>query len=162
MLDLEPLIAGLVEDIFRAIRHASVDELRQLRNGQDAPSASSPSARTAGPRASLREPRGRRATPRAPAARPESASRSKRIATLPQHAPEPAPFSEITDPEQLLGATTTQGPARSAALPPVEVEAEPPASGPLPANGRALRLREGETLARSTGDGIVIRRPRSV
>jgi hypothetical protein len=160
MLDLEPLIAGLVEDILRAIRHASVDELRQLREVQDG--AQSRSARAGTPRSGPRE-RGRRAAPR----RTQSTqnARSKRISALPQHAPEPAPMTEITDPEQLLGASTTREASRPASVPPVPVqaEAELPASGTLPAttNGRTLRLREGESLARSAGDGIVIRRSRS-
>jgi hypothetical protein len=158
MLDLEPLIARLVEDILGAIRRASVDELRELRDLPHArPTPVAPTNNHAGRR--TRPPRGSRA-------------RAERTSGLTQRSSaEPSPLTEITDPEQLLGTSVQDesSPPEEAAPPPeappeepvsapaVE-EAAPPARSERPADEQPVRLREGERLARSAGEGFVIRR----
>jgi hypothetical protein len=121
MLDLQPLVDRFVEDVLRAVRGASLDELRELL----AP----------GTLARVR---------RSPAAVPRA---------------EPPAFAEITDPERLLAATVApRGATAPLEAPPADLEGEPPPSAERPTGGATARLRAGESLARATGAGVVIRR----
>jgi hypothetical protein len=140
MLDFRPLVARFVDDVFRALRHASLEELRELL-GPPTPAAPAARRSLTPPAAS---PRARRPRKAAPAA-------------------ERPLWAEITDPERLLAAIL-ESPMR----------AVPPPSTPAVADSEAPReqapnsterpttaaLRAGETLARASGGGMVIRRTR--
>jgi hypothetical protein len=152
MLDLQPLIDRFVEDVFRAVRGASLDELRELLAQGTPTRARRPPV--AVPRAA---PARRQARPKRPVrAAPASAPRKAAPAAL---APEPPAFAEITDPERLLAATVApRGATAPLEAPPTDPEGEPPPSAERPTGGATARLRAGESLARATGAGVVIRR----
>jgi hypothetical protein len=197
MLHLETLLEHLVDDLLRAIRSASLDELRDILGGETPArrngAATSPTgARRArrkpvgkptgpGPSASSsspRHPRSAKATPRSATkseAKPASTPASKRTpkpATrsvpkpasrlTPQHAPKASlrepQLAEITDPERLLA-----GPAKVVADHDTKhlAEGEPPSSAVHPVVDTGPRLQLGETLARSHGSGVVIRRAKT-
>ena len=105
MLKLDAIIDRFVDDVLRAIRGASVNELRELFATS---AAEEPTAR---PRRAKPSKRANKEAPAAKAARPRAkrmAKAPRRPASAPAVAPEPAPetpvMAEITDPELLLGA----------------------------------------------------------
>lgn len=152
MLNLQPLIARLVEDVLRAIRGATLAELRVL-----ASPAAKPPARKAS-RASA-PPQRRRRQPTVPSGARGGAKRSTPAPTTAP--PEPAGGgADITDPEQLLATTWQPQPAlaESRSIESLEPVAEPPSSTVRPAVGSVVKLRDGETLARASGAGVIIRR----
>jgi hypothetical protein len=156
MLDLQPLIDRFVEGVLRALRGASLDELRELL----APGtpARVPRPPAAVPRAA---PARRQARPQRPvrAAATSAPRRAARAALASELAAEPFAFAEITDPERLLAATVApRGTTAPLEAPSADLEGEPPASAERPTGGATARLRAGESLARATGAGVVIRR----
>jgi hypothetical protein len=154
MLDLQPLVDRFVEDVLRAVRGASLDELREaLAQGAPARVGRPPAAV---PRAA---PARRQARPKRPVrAAATSATRKAAPAALAPD-PEPPGFAEITDPERLLAATVApRGATAPLEAPPADLEGEPPPSAERPTGGATARLRAGESLARATGAGVVIRR----
>jgi hypothetical protein len=157
MLDLQPLIDRLVEDVLRAVRGASLDELRELLAAGRPARVRRPPA--AVPRAA---PARRQARPQRPVrtAATSAPRKAARTAFAPEPAvPEPPAFAEITDPERLLAATVApRGATAPLEAPPTDLEREPPPSAEQPTSGATARLRAGESLARATGAGVVIRR----
>jgi hypothetical protein len=162
MHKFEPLIARFVEDVLRAVRTASLDELRDLLAPETTPAPSAPR-------------RAERAmkTARAPVARPQR-TRAARLPAVRAKVPAPqseAPveveelpeIAEITDPERLLAAELE---ASSAHAPPPAPSAaeqgEPPPSSERLHVGRAATLRDGESLARADGAAVVIRRAKKL
>jgi len=163
MLNLEPLIVRLVDDVLRAIRGATLAELRAVLASSE--HELQRKSRALGPWVA------RTPAKRAPSSRvmPLSAFIETR-----SH-PEPEPHSEITDPERLLAPPTPLPPppterfeapsVPSASREPVEPD-EPPPTPPAPvaaavaysAGNAPTRLRMGESLANTTGIGVVIRR----
>jgi hypothetical protein len=158
MLDLQPLIARLVDDVFRLIRGASVGELRELLGQAE---GRSPVERGRRAERSKSAP-ARKAAPRP---RREPAVREKRARPATVIAPEASVHAEITDPEWLLGVATPSAPTRAfvrndTAL--VAVEESSPSSGQRPASRASVGLRSGESMARaSERGGVVIRRKRA-
>lgn len=154
MLDLQPLIARFVDDVFRALRGASLDELRSLLRAGEA----SEPARSARPPRKAHGERVNGATTAQATARPRGRAAARPRAVAAQvESPEPPAVAEITDPEALLAAAfATPLVSVSVEAPAAPRETEPPASGER-ANGSA-RLRDGESFARSAGAGVVIRR----
>ena len=156
MLDLQPLVDRFVEDVLRAVRGASLDELRELLDPGTPARARRPPA--AVPRAA---PARRQARPQPPvrAAATSSPRKAAPAALAPEPAAEPPAFAEITDPERLLAATVApRGATAPLEAPPTDLEGEPPPSAERPTGGATARLRAGESLARATGAGVVIRR----
>jgi hypothetical protein len=152
MLDLQPLVDRFVEDVLRAVRAASLDELRELLGPAMPARVRRPPA--AVPRAA---PARRHARPKRPV-RVAAASTPRNTAPA-ALAPEPPAFAEITDPERLLAATVApRGATAPLEAPPADLEGEPPPSAERPTSGATARLRAGESLARATGAGVVIRR----
>jgi hypothetical protein len=156
MLHLEPLIARLVDDVLRAIREASIEELRDLL----------PAAET------QRPPRGRAARPvaapvprpRHKAVRPTKRARVARAERAVTHGgasrPEIHAFEEITDPERLLGLVwpaLPQEETRATTAPQHETVAAEDES-PRPSAPVRAPLRAGETVIRDNGAGVVTRR----
>jgi type IV secretory pathway VirB10-like protein len=167
MLNLEPLITRLVDDVFRAIRGAVLAELREILESSEQDLERKP--RPLDPSRVVRPPVKR--VPVARATRPETSS----ARTESRSHPEPEPYSEITDPERLLAhpqapppapaEEVEPPPAPSVQSEPLEPEAEPPsppapvaAATPHTAGNAPARLRAGESLANTTGTGMVIRR----
>ncbi len=157
MLDLQPLVDRFVEDVLRAVRGASLDELRELLAPGTPARVRRPPA--AVPRAA---PARRQARPKRPvsAAATSALRKAAPAALAPEPAvPEPPAFAEITDPERLLAATVApRGATAPLEAPPADLEGEPPPSAERPTGGATARLRAGESLARATGAGVVIRR----
>ena len=158
MLNLQPLVNRFVEDVLRAVRGASLDELREAPGpGYARAGAASPGgcpARRAGP---------------SPGAPPAPRARGGNVCPLGRQRPRrsrrswPCPTrprsQEITDPERLLAATVApRGAAAPLEAPPADLEGAPPPSAERPTGGATARLRAGESLARATGAGVVIRR----
>jgi hypothetical protein len=160
MLDLQPIITRFVDDVLRALRGASLDELRALL-GPAASSAPAPARRAS---ASGSRKAGGRRTRRAaseaqPPARAPASPRTRAVLPPPEPAEPPTVAEMITDPEALLAAAFAEPPAPAPEEPvPAAVESEPPASAERPKAGVVTRLRAGETLAREAGAGVVIRR----
>jgi hypothetical protein len=152
MLDLQPHVDRFVEDVLRAVRGASLDELRELLAPSTPARVRRPPA--AVPRAA---PARRQARPQRPV---RAAATSARRKAAPEPAvPDPPAFAEITDPERLLAATVApRGATAPHEAPPAGLEGEPPPSAERPTGGATARLRAGESLARATGAGVVIRR----
>jgi hypothetical protein len=167
MLNLEPLIARLVDDVLRAIRSATLAELHTVLESSEQDLQRKP--RAPDPLRTVRPPAKRVPAPRV--TRPAAAA----VVTESRSHPEPEPHSEITDPERLLAHpkpppappgeevdTSLAGGEQSES---VEPEEEPP-STPAPvaaaithtAGNAPARLRVGESLANTTGTGVVIRR----
>jgi hypothetical protein len=159
MLNLKPLIAGLVEDVLRAIAEATLEELGAVGTShRGAPK----------PARSTRRSRGRAAPRRGP-------SRASRLASpahmhsLPDDALEPPEFDAITNPEDLLVATGHCAVAEPFLASNVTVdneestedEEEVPPSRVQPVDRPTPVLRAGESVVRATAAGVVIRRPRS-
>jgi len=160
MLDLQPLIARFVDDVLLALRGATFEELRELLSA-NATSEGVPSPRPRKPRPT-RQGRGaaRRAAPRPAPARARVAPSPLRFeqATEPT---EPPALAEITDPEGLLAAALA--PTPPVAAHPPHIAPATPEGGQLPRGIRLAlsavgALREGESLARVAGAGLVIRR----
>jgi hypothetical protein len=138
VLDLHPLITRLVSEIVELLRHATVEELSELRS-------------SAKPLATPRRPRARRTRP---------ALRSV-ANTVRATAPEPVASAEITDPESLLAAVAPEAPTAADASLTAGDEAPPPSSE-QPSVRRIVVLRPGETVAHaSERGGVVIRRKRA-
>ena len=156
MLNLEPLIARLVEDVLRAIGSLTLEELRDLL----APSmAASPRKSATVPHVPVRSHRAKRPLPRGRVTKASPASVSDQDRAAPGAIPEPPAGADITDPERLLA--TARPPQQ--VLPAAEVgllgsEDEPPPSSVRPVVGSVVPLRPGERLASTSGAGIVIRR----
>jgi hypothetical protein len=158
MLNLEPIIARFVDDVLDAIRRASPEELREALD-LDPPEPAMPArvAPRAAPRA-LQRRRASRERARAvvaaavlppPQARPERKSAQ----------PEAPGVGEITDPGALLEAAVVADGAPATHERPLTVaEPEHTASAAAAADRPELALRAGESLARSSGNGVVIRR----
>jgi hypothetical protein len=154
MLNLEPLVARLVEDVLRALGSLTLEDLRDLA----APSATpSPRRSAAVPyvpvvrrraKAKRRLARGRaRNSPPARVANNRAAAGA--IVDLPAGA-------DITDPERLLATARAPLPDREGGAP-ADGE-EPPAGAVSPRVGSVVPLRPGERLASASGTSIVIRR----
>jgi hypothetical protein len=160
MLNLEPLIARLVDDVLGAIRTATLAELRAVLASSELDLERKP--RLAAPSPVARPPE----VKRVPASRRKPPSAPASLGVQRSH-PEPEPHSEITDPERLL-APPVPPPPRVDTAPqdepvvaaPEEAPPESRASTPVVhAVGHApARLRVGESLANTTGTGVVIRR----
>jgi hypothetical protein len=152
MLDLQPLIGRLVDDLLRVIRGASVEELYELFG--------TPEGDPGRPR------RGRTKSPSKHAARPVSgrASRPARAVAARSPAGEPPLHSEITDPESLLAASALEAPRESVRphpAPAPDEEPSPPRDERHAARAN-VALRHGESVARASDHGgIVIRRKRA-
>jgi hypothetical protein len=160
MLNLDPLIARLVEEILRAIRSATLEELRDLT----APSKrTSTSKSSAARRVPVRSRRVKRRLPGRVDTKLRSRSISDRADALPERTiPEPTAEADITDPERLLAMAPLPR-ARRASVPGesgarANREEEPPPSNVRPVVRLAVSLRPGERLANIPGAGIVIRR----
>jgi hypothetical protein len=154
MLDLQPLIARLVDDLLQLIGGASVEKLREVMGPEDG----EPGVRRRGARRS--KPR----TAPKPAVRPKRRTATRRLPVPADPAPaaEPPLRAEITDPERLLAAAAptapTRGSVRRQAAHVVAEEPSPP-SGQRPAAGANVALRNGESVAHaSERGGVVIRR----
>ena len=154
MLHLETLLEHLVDDLLRALRSASLDELSELLAGDTPAERGGLAPRPKGVRRVRRKPirkpppdtltpgRARRQPAKKPAKKPGP------------HAPH---LADITDPERLLA-----GPAKGIEEPDTQgthsAERESPPSVVRPAGDTRPRLQIGESLARSHGSGVVIRR----
>jgi hypothetical protein len=160
MLNLESLIARLVEDVLLAIRGATLAELRELVAPSDRGSTGEPPAafRVAIP--------GRRVRRRRPGSIvPDSQSRdvSDRADAGSVVATRERPTGgDITDPESLLAIPPPpkpqQVPAPDESGVPAGPEEAPPPSSVRLVRESGVSLRPGETLASASGTGIVIRR----
>jgi hypothetical protein len=159
MLNLDRLTARLVEEILRAIRSATLEELRDL---------TAPSKRTSSKSAAARRvPVPSRPVKRRLPGRVDTRLRSRIISegadALPGRTiPEPTAEADITDPERLLARAPLSG-ARRASVPgesgaPAHREEEPPSSTVRPVVRLAVPLRPGERLASMPGASVVIRR----
>jgi hypothetical protein len=153
MLNLEPLIARFVDDVLQTIRAASLEELRE---------ACAPAALSRGASAQRKgAPKGRQSR-RVPVPLRKEAELAERVPTPAPHAapePEPLAVAEITDPVRLLAAAPVHEDAPTSPTGvPEDVEEEPPPSTERPAPEATVALREGESLVRAGGAGVVIRR----
>jgi hypothetical protein len=162
MLNLEPLIARLVDDVLGAIRAATLAELRAVLASSELDLARKPRLAAPSPVARPPEPK------RVPASRRKPPSAPAALAAARSH-PEPEPHSEITDPERLLAPPAPPPPSERVetasqdepvAAAPEEAPPESPAPAPVvhSAGNAPARLRVGESLANTTGTGVVIRR----
>jgi hypothetical protein len=154
MLNLEPLIARLLEDVLRAIGSLTLEDLRDLM----APSpTASPRRSPAVPRVPVPSRRAKRRLPRRTVANSPPPSASDKGRATPPAIQEPPAGADITDPERLLA---TAGPPlpRGESDMRVDGEGEPPSSTVRPVGGSVVPLRTGETLASAPGSGVVIRR----
>jgi hypothetical protein len=160
MLNLEPLITRLVDDVLRAIRGATLAELRSVLALPEDKIGEAPRAVGAS--------RVSRARAKAGPAGTVAVARTAIPETRSPPEPEPHSTAEITDPERLLAAATATPDLADAPAPAVQVAQAPeaeeaPASGPVailpraPASATA-RLRVGESLASGHGSSVVIRR----
>jgi hypothetical protein len=167
MIELEPLISQFVTDVLGCLRAARLEDLLVALNQVESERAmAAPVVRAVTPAE----------WPRRQSGWPTKASGSRRrglsrttpgpvvVAEPPKRAPAP-PSGEITHPEALLSMGR---PTPDSATRPVEqVDAEPETEAPPPSGVHGevvrlpVRLREGETLARDTGAGVVIRRART-
>jgi hypothetical protein len=161
MLNLEPLIARFVDDVLRAVRRTNLNELRDLLVTAPAAAPGAPRRRAAAPG---KAPAGlRTAKPMAPAPAGDALAlkpRPARTETPADHVPtsEPLEIAEITDPERLLADAAPSGALAPYLAAEGEPEEEPPPSTERLAARPTVALREGESLARDAGAGIVIRR----
>jgi hypothetical protein len=152
MLNIQPLITRLVDDILRAVRTATIEELRASLSAGAADAPTPARGKAVAPH---RTPRPRRAL----GARPQHQPDAHESAAERLDRPEPPAAGEITDPERLLSAVTAVNAAvapNEPALP--DPQGEPPASAARPTERPQTALRAGESLARASGAGLVIRR----
>lgn len=165
MLRLQPLIDRFVDDVLRAVRNASVDDLRDLTTAR---AESAPAARPTARRAKPRKPtEGSRSAPPPP---PRELARTHVGTGLlkqtpvpplePRRAnPDPSGLAEITDSERLLVAQPPHPPEPAASpRPQAAAPRQPPPSAEGPVHRPAVALREGETLVRADAGAVVIRR----
>ncbi len=150
MLNLQPLIARLVDDVLRVARTALLAELREK--------SSQPVARPPRKRPSATGSRVK-ARPTGQAALPPPRTTSRPVEDDEPREAHTGPWSpaEITDPERLLVAAARAAhpvPARET----LESNGEPPRSAAHATASAATNLRPGESLARMGTSGIVIRR----
>jgi hypothetical protein len=154
ILNLELLIARFVDDVLRTIRAASLEEVREAC----APAAWS--RRASAQRKGAPKGRQSRRVPVPP--RKEALELAERVPTPEPHAapePEPPAFAEITDPVGLLAAAPVPEDAPTSPTGVAEdVAEERPPSTERPAPEATVALREGESLVRAGGAGVVIRR----
>jgi hypothetical protein len=158
MVNLEPLIVRLIEDVLRAIRGATLEELRDLM----AASTASPrnSSAVAGVPVSSRRVKPR--VPRRTVGDAQLRKVSNRADAAAGGTIRDVPAgADITDPERLL-ATTPLPRAQRGSVPGAltSPEQEPPSSTVRPVLGSVVSLRPGESLASASGAGVVIRRAR--
>ena len=182
MLNLKPLIARFVDDVLRAIRSASVTDLQELRaepagraraskrrgaiaRSQPAGTRSKGTARPRGPRRASPSPRATLSaqlelpsipppvaeiTPirsgSSPACRARRGARGRRTGSRAGRAPGPPRCSR----------RSPQPPAASAP------EEEAPETRAIPDLDRIAleRFRDGESISRAAGGGLIIRRPK--
>jgi hypothetical protein len=146
MLNLEPLIARLVEDILHAIGDATLAELEAVTEREAAATV-----RTAPVRA-----------------RQLARARGARLSNADSTTPEPLGADDITNPEQLLTPMPPPDVTEKTLAPSKAVErkqhSEPEEEGaPTPVqqvSHHRTPLRAGETVARASAAGVVIRRPK--
>lgn len=164
MLWLQPLIDRFVDDVLRAIRNATLEDLRNLTSAR---AESAPAARPAARKAKPRNRAGSRSATlpsrRQPAPTHVGTGVLEQAPVLPQEprrpAPDPSGFAEITDPERLLAAQPPHPPETAAPPRPQAAAAgQPPPRAERPAHRPAVPLREGETLVRADAGAVVIRR----
>jgi hypothetical protein len=163
MLDLQPLIARLVEDILRVIAEATRAELEVIEE-----QAGAARVRTAAVhRGRVRRPKGARVQKASvPVGLKARARGARGGATRDSTTPEPLGVDDITDPEQLLmpmprGLSTDQTPAPPGTVeskPGSEREEEAPSSRGQDVGHHRTLLRAGESVARASAAGVVIRR----
>jgi hypothetical protein len=139
MLNLEPLIARLVDDVLRAIGTLTLEDLRDL---------AAPSTMAA---------RAKRPLPRRKVTRSRSKGASDSDGAAPGAVMELPAEGDITEPERLLATArphvlTDEDRGRA------DREEEPPSSSVRPVVGFVVSLRPGERLASAPGAGVVIRR----
>jgi hypothetical protein len=154
MLKLEPLVARLVEDVLRALRSVTLEDLRDLAAPSATPSPRKSAAVVPHVPVVHRRAKRRLALERvknSPPARVADQGRAARdsIVDLPAGA-------DITDPERLLATARAPLPDREGGAP-TDGE-EPPAGAVSPGVGAVMPLRPGERLANASGASIVIRR----
>jgi len=160
MLNLEPLIARLVEDVLGAIRGATLGELRELM----APSNRALTGKSSAARhVPIPSPRVTRRLPGRTVRGSQSRSVSDRADALSVGAILGLPReADITDPERLLDTTRLprpqQAPARGEGGVLDGPQEEPPSITVRPVLGSVVSLRPGESLVSASGAGIVIRR----
>jgi hypothetical protein len=148
MKKLDALIAGFADEVFRAIRGATLEELAELR-GAPPPAVREPLAtRAAVPMAPMLAPAASRKAAPWPSPLKPHVTRSARNA---QNA---HVVAEITDPESLLRLEAAPPPTHAEPAP----ETPPPISTEKPISSVAVHLRANEALVRASGAGVVIRR----
>lgn len=157
MLNLKPLVAGLVEDVLRAIGEATLDELDGRRATHEPK------------RARSTRPAGRREAPKRAPSRVSRPAPAADTHSLSNDAIESPAFDFITGPEDLLVGAGESAPVAPALAPQIAVENEEsigcadvvPPSGERPVDAPTPTLRAGERVVRATAAGVVIRRPRT-
>jgi hypothetical protein len=153
MLNLEPLVARLVEDVLRALGSLTLEDLRELAAPSATPSprksAAVPDVPVVRRRAKRRLAPGRvRSSPPARVADQGRAAPGA-IVDLPAGA-------DITDPERLLATARPPLLDREGGAP---TDGEPsPAGAVRHGVGSVVPLRPGERLASASGASVVIRR----
>ena len=160
MLNLEALIARLVEDVIRAIRSATLEELRDLNT---ASTTASPRKSSTTPRFPGSSPQAKRHLPRRAVVDPHPGNASDRTTTSADGAIRGLPSGDdITDPERLLATTPSTWPVQTSVSGeggvPTGPEEEPPSGTTQPVVDAVVRLRPGERLASVSGASVVIRR----
>jgi hypothetical protein len=155
MLNLEPLIARLVEDVLRAIGSLTLEELRDLI----APSTTAlPRKSPTVPHVPVPSRRAKRPLPRRPLKSPPATVSDPGTAAV-RAIPELPAGADITDPDRLLATASPPQQVLPAAEVGVPVsEDEPPSSTVRPVFVSGVSLRPGERLASPSGASIVIRR----
>jgi hypothetical protein len=163
MLNLQPLIARLVDDILCAVAELTLAELETLTEGEGGATA----VRTSPPRhRPVAGPRGARSAQTSVHTRLRSPARARQSPATESTSPEPIRDGDITDPEQLLmptpsPAATEQTFVRTGQAEPgphMEPEEEAPASRVQHVSHHRTPLRAGESVARASAAGVVIRR----
>jgi hypothetical protein len=149
MLNLQPIIARFVDNVLEALRGASLEEVREALAPEPPPIRFRPVITSPAPtrrgRVSKRQPTLQLA-PGGPVA-----------ASAPAH--DAPTLHEITDPAALLEAAVAEyGAPKAYEWLLTTDEAGPPESRVQPARIAEPTLREGESLARTSGAGVVIRR----
>jgi hypothetical protein len=139
---LEPLIAQLVDDVLDAIRHASIDQLTKVR-GERLERPARPLSK-----------RDTRSPSRAAAAR-KTREDGEPTRDRPR---EPVAPTDITDPDWLLARARREAPPSPPA--PGSLLDDVPVDAPAPARTTIVvpKLGPGESVARATSAGLVIRR----
>lgn len=154
MVNLEPLIARLVEDVLRAIGSLTLEELRDLISPS---TAASPRKSRAVPSVPVPSRRAKRSLPRRTVTSAPPASVSDQGRAAPGVVPEPPTGADITDPERLL-ATAPPPLPRGESDVRAAGEDPPPSSTVRAFVASVVPLRPGERLASASGASIVIRR----